>query len=153
VNARHAPCRIFNDQAKDEIGFLFSRLLVLIFGIVVVTRIAPIAAYAIAGFANFLFRGHFVASMGDSHGVHNIGILTFGIAIDILRGDLDGVEEQAGAARIAAGAEKGRCDLGDGYLDGGRILQQRELEVIKFDVIWCGHHMRAFVEITISRSE
>jgi hypothetical protein len=113
-----------------------TRLLVLFFRIIIVACITLIAAYAIAGFAYFLFRGHFVAFIGDGHGVHNFGVLTIGIAIDILRGDLDGVEEQAGVARIDAGAEEGRCDLGDGYLDGGGILQQRELEVIEFDVVW-----------------
>jgi hypothetical protein len=128
-----------------------TRLLVHFIGIVVIACITLIAAYAIAGFAEFLFRGHFVAFIGDGHGVHNFGILTVGIAIDILRGDLDGVEEQAGLARVDAGAEEGRCDLEDGYLDGGGILQHGELEVIKYEVFWCGHGMRAVVEIAVSQ--
>jgi uncharacterized protein (DUF362 family) len=56
--------------------------------------------------ADCLFRGQFIAFAGDGHGVHNFGILTGGSAIDILRGDLEGVEEQAGVARIEAGAEE-----------------------------------------------
>jgi len=57
-----------------------------------------------------------------------------GFAIDILRGDLEGVEEQAGAARIEAGAEQPRYDLGDSYLDGGGIFQQRELDVVQLEL-------------------
>jgi hypothetical protein len=83
--------------------------------------------------------------------VDNFGILTFGIAIDILRGDLDGVKEQAGVARIEARAEEGTCDLGDGYLDGGRIFQHGEIDVIHDGAFLFGHGMRAGVEITISR--
>jgi hypothetical protein len=74
-----------------------------------------------------------------------------GFAIDILRGDLEGVEEQAGAARIEAGAEQPRYDLGDSYLDGGGIFQQRELDVVPVGAFRFGHGMHAGVEITVSR--
>src|ERR1039458_8513912 len=91
--------------------FFFSPLLVLFFRIAVFAGITLIAACAIAGFADFLFRGQFITFASDGHGVHSFGILTEGSAIDILRGDLEGVEEQAGAARIDAGAEECSYDL------------------------------------------
>jgi hypothetical protein len=128
---------------------LGTRLHFLFFRIVVVACLAPIAACAIAGFADFLFRGQFIAFAGDGHGVHSFGILTEGIAIDILRGDLESVEEQASAARIEAGAEQPSCNLGDRYLDGGGILQQREIDVIPVGAFRFGHGMHAGVEITI----
>jgi hypothetical protein len=74
-----------------------------------------------------------------------------GFAIDILRGDLDGVEEQAGAARIEARAEQPRYDLGDGYLNGGGILQQGEIDVIRDGAFGFGYGMHAGVEITEGR--
>jgi hypothetical protein len=54
-------------------------------------------------------------------------------------------------ARIEAGAEQPRCDLGDRYLDGGGILQQGEIEVIPDGAFGFGHGMHAGVEITVSR--
>jgi hypothetical protein len=88
--------------------FFFSQILVLFFfGIIVVACIAPFATYAIGGFTDFLFRSHLIAFIGNGHGVHNFGILTFGIAIDILRSDLEGVKEQAavgGSAKLWRGS-------------------------------------------------
>ena len=74
-----------------------------------------------------------------------------GFAIDVLRGDLEGVEEQAGMARIEAGAEVRRCDLVDGYLDGGGILQYGEIDVIPDGAFGFGHGMHAGMEITEGR--
>ena len=79
--------------------------------------------------------------------MHGFGIIKIASAIDILRGDLEGVEEQASAARIDAGAEAGSRDLRDGDLDGCGILQQRQLDVIAVG----GFRFGAGVEITVSR--
>jgi hypothetical protein len=124
---------------------------VLFVGIVVVAGVAFIAASAVAGFADFLFRGQLIAFVGDGHGADKFGGRMEGFAIDILRGDLDGVEEQAGVARIKAGAEVSRCDLVDGNLDGGGILQHGEIDVIPDGAFGFGHGMHAGVEITVSR--
>jgi hypothetical protein len=50
-------------------------------------------------------------------------------------------------ARIEAGTEEGSHDLGDGYLDGGGILLQGEIDVIPGGVFRFGPGMRAGVEI------
>jgi hypothetical protein len=47
---------------------------------------------------------------------------------DILRGDLEAVEKEAGTARIEFRGGKGVEDLGKGDLDGAAVLQHRELE-------------------------
>src|ERR1039458_3558151 len=144
---------ILDGRIKSGPPALWRRLLVLFFRIVVFACITPIAACAIGGFADFLFRGQLIAFAGDGHGVHSFGILTGGSAIDILRGDLEGVEEQAGAARIEAGAEQRSYDLGGRYLDGGGILQHGELDVTPVGGLRFGHGMHAGVEITIGRLE
>jgi hypothetical protein len=74
-----------------------------------------------------------------------------GFAIDILRGDLEGVEEEAGVTRIEARAEVRRCDLVDGDLNGGGILQQGEIDVIPDGGFGFGHGMHAGMEITEGR--
>jgi hypothetical protein len=107
-----------------------------------------IAACAIASFANTFFRGQFVAVVVDGHGVHHFSGLAGGGAGDILRGDLEGVEEQAGMACVKAGTEKRSHDLGERYLDGGGVFQHRELDVVPCGAFRFGHGVRTGVEIT-----
>jgi len=111
---------------------------------------AAIAGCAIVGFADFLFRGQLIAFVGDGHGTDNFGVRMVGFAIDILRGDLEGVEEQAGAARIEAGAEQpdtiweiATWMEAESSSKGSLMSSQLELSL--------GHGMHAGVEITVSR--
>jgi hypothetical protein len=104
-----------------------------------------------AGFADFLFRGQFVAFAGDGHGLHHFRSLTGGRASDILRGDLESVQQQTGLARIDAGTKGRSYYLGERDLNGRGILQHRELDVIEVGAFRLGHGMRTRVEITVSR--
>ena len=50
------------------------------------------------------------------------------VACDILRGDLEGVEEKARAARVNAGGTERVEDLGEGDLDGAAVFEDGEPE-------------------------
>ncbi|MGD0731838.1 MAG: hypothetical protein ABR956_11280 [Terracidiphilus sp.] len=52
-----------------------------------------------------------------------------GIARDILRGDLESVETEAGAARVELGRDEGVEDPGKGMLDGATVFEDGELQV------------------------
>ena len=69
---------------------------------------------------------------------------------DILRSDLEGVEVEAGVARVELRGAQGVEDLGEGNLDGAAILQNGELErLIRGEGRGCGDAVQAGVEVTI----
>jgi hypothetical protein len=72
---------------------------------------------------------------------------------DILRGDLEAVEKEAGTTRIEFRGGKGVEDLGKGDLDGAAVLQDRELEwLILAAALLSGKAVEAGVEVAIRRA-
>jgi hypothetical protein len=79
--------------------------------------------------------------------MHRFFVIGVGAAIDVLRGDLEGIEQQAGAAGVEAGVEQGAGDLGERDLDGGSIFEQRDLDVARHGAAGFGRDADAGVKV------
>lgn len=81
------------------------------------------AGGAIIRVADALFRAEFFAAISDGDGFDGRGRDDVEFTLDILRGDLDGVEQEAGAARVDAARAEGIEDLSEGDLDGAAVFE------------------------------
>jgi hypothetical protein len=99
-------------------------------GLVVFAGFAIGAGGALIVVAEALFRGEFVAGVGLSDGFDGRSWDDALVAIDILRGDLEGVEHDAGSAIVDAARAEGIEDLGEGELDGVAVFKDGKPEAI-----------------------
>jgi hypothetical protein len=75
------------------------------------------------------------------------------VALDILRGDLESVEKETGAAGIELGAGKAVEDLGECNLDGAAIFENREFDGLLFALgFFGGEAVQAGVEVAVGRA-
>jgi hypothetical protein len=111
-------------------GLVFLGLPFVFYRLVIVAGFPIAAVDAIfGGFADVRLRAEFIAGGGVGYGINRITWDVDRFAPDILRGDLDCVESEAGTARVEAGGTKAVEDLGEGVLDGAAILEDREFQV------------------------
>ena len=76
--------------------------------------------------ADVFVGGEFLALRGGGHRLHLPVDLGAAVRLEILRGDLHGVEELAGALGIDAAVNEGVSDFRDGELDRGGALGSGE---------------------------
>jgi hypothetical protein len=84
------------------------------------------AGGAIGGLADLLLRSQFFTILGYCDGMNDFRIVFGGGAMEVLGGDLKGVEEQARVARVQARVEVSVGDLRERHLDGGGVIEERE---------------------------
>ena len=91
--------------------------------------VAPVAGRAFVGrLTEADLRPEFFALTVGADRVDAVLWQDVRLAVDVLRGDLEAVEEQAGAARVEMGGAEGVEDLGEGELDGAAVFQYGEKE-------------------------
>ena len=116
----------------------------------VIAGVAVGAGGAIIRAAGALHRGEFLAGVGVGEGVdakHRDDVI---FALDILRADLEGVEQKAGCAGVDAAGAEGIEDLSEGDLDGAAVFKDGKPEVIHHsDGRLGGEAVKARVEVAI----
>jgi hypothetical protein len=127
---------------------------VFFFGLVVFAIVSLVASTTfIRRIADGFLRGEFFALGAAGDEGDRIQLEDVRVVRDILRGDLEAVEEEAGTTRIEFGGGKGVEDLGKGDLDGTAVLQHRELEwLILAAGLLSGKAVEAGVEVAIRRA-
>ncbi len=146
-NAAHAT--ILSDTAASVFLFVFFGL--VFFGLVVWAAVLNVAGGTLERIrAGAGFRTQLITAGGVGHGVHCRDWDDVRSAFDILRGDLEGVEKEAGTARVKLRGAQGVENLGEGDLDGAAVLQDRELEgFFRGAGRPCGEAVQAGVEVAI----
>jgi hypothetical protein len=117
----------------STIGHAQSPVSVFLFvflGLVIFAGFVIGAGGALIVVAEALFRGEFVAGVGLSDGFDGRSWDDALVAIDILRGDLEGVEHDPGSAVVDAARAEGIEDLSEGDLDGVAVFKDGKPEAI-----------------------
>jgi hypothetical protein len=127
-----------------------SVFLFVFFGLVVFAGFAIGAGGAILLVADALFRGEFLAGVSVGDGFDGRYWDDASVAIDILRGNLEGVEQEASFARVDAARAEGIEDLSEGDLDGASVFKYGKPEGIHHsDGRLGGEAVKARVEVAV----
>jgi hypothetical protein len=122
-------------RAQSSSSLFFSPIRSLVFVLLVPFRVAEFAGFPVLasdaifrGVAAELFRAELIAAGGVGYGFHWIAWDVDGVTLHILRGDLDAIEKEAGAAGVELGRTQRVQDLGQGVLDGTAVFEDRKLQ-------------------------
>ena len=133
---------------------VFVFFFVFFFGLVVFAIVSLVAGTTVVRrVADGFLRGELFALGAAGEEGDRIRLEDVQVVRDILRGDLEAVEKEAGTTRIEFRGGKGVEDLGKGDLDGAAVLQDRELEwLILAAALLSGKAVEAGVEVAIRRA-
>jgi hypothetical protein len=103
--------------------------------------------------ADVFYRRQFIALGRAGEGLNNFILQHDQVALNVLRGDLEAVEKECGAAGVEARGAKIIEDLGEGELDCGRVFRDWELEGFIGGGPWrVGEAVYAGVEVAIGHA-
>ena len=118
-------------------ALVFVLVVFFVFSRAVFACIALGAGVAIIGYvAEAGFGAEFIAGCGAGYGMYGFLGDNVVFAIDVLGGDLEGVEKEAGAARVELRGTEAVENLGEGDPNGAAIFEEGQLE--RFAGSGCG---------------